>query len=466
MRDVFMKAYIVCSHETTRNNLQPLLPQFHVVDKPPPERVDLLLRWGTGDGIDNAHVVLNPKKAVEASQFSHHVATALRTNRLTANVSTKAGPRYRVYMFDLRSFSIVRRVRGRWRFIRPKRRLRERLVIRSRRALYALGLTSGSVDIGITQRGRFYIQRIDSGPRLTDALSRRLAAAVTSFMDQRRYTAEGRDVVLGADPEFILRHRRTKRIVTANRFFPYRGTVGHDRLLARRLRGRPLAELRPAPSPDPHQVYRNIRNGVRRAMARTGWRIEFTAGSLPFPSFPIGGHIHFSKVSLTTKFIQALDTYLAVPLLLIDHPTRSWRRRLRYGYLGDFRFQHHGGFEYRSLPSWLVSPAITRAVLCMAKVIAHEYHRLPVHYLAQPAMQRAFYQADKVPFQRRFPDMWSHFTSVPTYKQYEQEIAPLKKLIDAQQVWPDRTDLKPRWFARRRRRSRRRRARRTRRARV
>ena len=75
------------------------------------------------------------------------------------------------------------------------------------------------------------------------------------FIAERRDDPTGRSVILGADPEFILRRRRSGRIVAANRYFPYRGSVGHDRLYARFLRGRPLAELRPAPASEPEELF-------------------------------------------------------------------------------------------------------------------------------------------------------------------------------------------------------------------
>ena len=208
------------------------------------------------------------------------------------------------------------------------------------------------------------------------------------FIAERRDDPTGRSVILGADPEFILRRRRSGRIVAANRYFPYRGSVGHDRLYARFLRGRPLAELRPSPASEPEELFQHIRRAIRKAMARTGSRVEFTAGSLPFARFPIGGHIHFSGIPLTSNLLRALDVYLAVPLLLIDNPARSWRRRLRYGFWATSASSATAALSTaRCLAG--SSPSIARAVLCLAKVIAQEYHRLPLHFLDDINMQHA-----------------------------------------------------------------------------
>ncbi len=446
-----MNVYIVCEHASTRQRLQECLPDVTLSDRAPDAPVDLLVRWGSWHGSDLARTVLNPRHAVEACRYHRHVVRVARVNRIGAVSDPRIVARYRIYLFDMRSYAITRRVGKRWRLIKPSRTLLEKLVIRARRVLYSLGLHTGCVEMVPGASGRFLVVRVHSGPVLNRTLSQRFAKALMKFIAERRDDPTGRSVILGADPEFILRRRRSGRIVAANRYFPYRGSVGHDRLYARFLRGRPLAELRPAPASEPEELFQHIRRAIRKAMARTGSRVEFTAGSLPFARFPIGGHIHFSGIPLTSNLLRALDVYLAVPLLLIDNPARSWRRRLRYGFLGDFRFQRHGGFEYRTLPSWLVAPSIARAVLCLAKVIAQEYHRLPLHFLDDVNMQHAFYVANKQPFYRRFNEMWSHLEEVPTYRRYEEALLPLKRWVDAQKVWPDRSDLKPRWFVRKKR---------------
>lgn len=454
-----MKKVFVCSHEPTRLRMAAALEGFETSPRVPDEPVDILLRWGVADGPDNAAWIINRRGAVERSGDWEQVVNFLHANRIPT--SNQAAPRYRVYLFDMRTFAITRRVGRTWRMFRPYRKLRELLAVRCRRVLYALGLHAGAVEVGVSRRGRLVITKVSSGPRLSAPLARRLAAAIHEYMNQHRYDPSDRQVVLGADPEFILRRRSTGRLVTANRFFPYRGMVGHDRLLRRSFGGRPLAELRPAPSADPHQLLRNLRRAMRRAILRTGRRIAFSAGSLPVASLPIGGHIHFSGISFTADFLWALDIYLGIPLLLLDHPVRAARRRRRYGYLGDFRFQRHGGFEYRTLPSWIISPTIALAVLCLAKTIAQEYHRLPRHLLARHELQRAFYQSYKEPFYERFPELWYYLEQVPTFHQYAEYIRPIKQWIDDRKTWPDHADINRRWLTPSPRRPRRR-ARRTR----
>src|SRR5690606_31866806 len=90
-----------------------------------------------------------------------------------------------------------------------------------------------------------------------------------------------------------------------------------------------------------------------------------------------------------------LDNYLALPVLFLENPKSSRLRRPRYGFLGDWRSQPHGGFEYRTPGSWLISPQYAQAVLCLAKVVATDYPLLRRNVFLSLANQRAFYQADK-----------------------------------------------------------------------
>jgi hypothetical protein len=69
---------------------------------------------------------------------------------------------------------------------------------------------------------------------------------------------------------------------------------------------------------------------------------------------------------------------------MIENPRSASLRRKRYGNLADFRIKKYGGFEYRTLGSWLVSPEITRGVLCLAKITISHYLELDQNYFASP----------------------------------------------------------------------------------
>ncbi len=175
----------------------------------------------------------------------------------------------------------------------------------------------------------------------------------------------------------------------------------------------PLAEVRPPPSPDPLELVENLRRAfARAASAVRGHRISFQAGGTALRRFSIGGHIHFSNARLSTDLLRALDNYVALPVLLLENPVSSRLRRPRYGYLGDWRPQPHGGFEYRTPGSWVISPQYAAAVLCLAKAVAQDYPLLRRNVFLSAANQRAFYAADKAALRPHFFPLWNDLRGV------------------------------------------------------
>ncbi|MDT2266346.1 hypothetical protein P7H12_25890 [Paenibacillus larvae] len=98
---------------------------------------------------------------------------------------------------------------------------------------------------------------------------------------------------------------------------------------------------------------------------------------------------------MNVHLLRALDNYLAMPLVLAEGITTRFRRP-RYGFLGDYRRQRHGGFEYRSLPSWLVEPDLTEGIFCLSALIASHYLELNKLPLQELSFQRAYYEGEKI----------------------------------------------------------------------
>src|SRR5690606_25871755 len=112
---------------------------------------------------------------------------------------------------------------------------------------------------------------------------------------------------LGADPEFaILMPGNPEKVVPASWFFPARTGVGTDRVNGRP--GRPLGELRPAPSPSPLQLLETLRSGLAHAGRRLkGKPYVLRAGGCPVPYLPTGGQIHFGHLQPVTDTLKAMD---------------------------------------------------------------------------------------------------------------------------------------------------------------
>jgi len=456
--------------------LGPHLPEFRLSSQPLSGPWDLVIRWGNGDGDDPHARLLNPAGAVRMQRDRDAIAAICAVNAIPASLTLQGPPfgrvrprhsavHYRVDLFDLATVAVYRWDGTRYRHF-PWRGSSRVASIRqlARRALYAAGLHFGAVLVG-NAGGRLRVLGIDPGPALSPALAKGYASALRTYAQRLPggpVTGQpssplplgdppppDRDVVLGCDPEFVLRRRRTGRLVPASRFFPRAGQVGLDRVVLR-VKGvphHPIAELRPAPSPSPYELL----EGLRRAMLRAAWAvrgrgIRFEAGTMGARGYPIGGHIHFSNVRPTTDLLRALDNYLTIPLFLLEDPAAARARRPRYGTLGDFRMQRHGGFEYRTAPSWIFSPEFSLAVLCLAKVIATDFARLPRNVLAGSAEQTDFYRGRKERFRHAFPDLWRDIEATASYRRYGADMEVLRRLVERQRQLHERADIKVRWL--------------------
>ncbi len=278
------------------------------------------------------------------------------------------------------------------------------------RALYAIGLDYGVVKIGILPGNKATVLDINPSPPLNQEMTRSFTEAILQYSRKLPgMVAKLNQVVLGADPEFILR-KPGGDLAMASDYFPRYGRVGCDAIWQGEDRSaKPLVEIRPRPTPDPRELVIRIYKGLIQASRRIkDGRIQWLAGALPHPGFPLGGHIHFSGVHLNFKLLRALDHYLALPLMLVEDP-KGARRRPTYGYLGDFRPQFHGGFEYRTLPSWLVSPTLTKGVLSAAKLVAAKYPLLGADDLNSYVVQKAYYRGEKDELREIVHGLWNEF---------------------------------------------------------
>lgn len=320
----------------------------------------------------------------------------------------------------------------------------QRAVREAVKALYALGLDYGEADVGIRPDGRLTVLGVRPGPdaglgeRFAEALTRCAAAYA-------RERARTEPAVLGSDPEFLLLSAAGK-VVPASRFLERDGEAGCDAIV---LRGHrvitPLAELRPRPSRSPRQLAANLQRAMRLAASRiSDASLAWLAGGMPLRGFPLGGHIHFSRVWLNAHLLRALDNYLALPLMLIEADSTR-HRRPRYGFLGDFRRQPHGGFEYRTLPSWMVTPQVTVGVLSFARLIADGYLQLCSRPLDDVRLLEAYYEGDKAAVLPAVRQLLEELERLPGYAEFAADIEPLKARILRMEPWNERADFRRSW---------------------
>lgn len=446
-----MSCLLIYGDRPPHRALRSELNHFVITDRWQAGNWTCVFRWGSDVGNDKGQRVINTIAALRNSS-GPNLRSILHANKIA--LYEGARPRWRVYLFDLRTIAVLQAGDRRWRKVgqwtaAPLLGVRDL----ARRALYAVGLHFGAVEISGSE-GNYYVVRILTAPPLDGPIARSFARAMTTYAGATRTSLHdpsgSEEVVLGADPEFILRNRRTGRTVSAARFFTRWGVVGLDRIYFRRngVNFYPLAEVRPPPSADPLQLVENLRRAIARAAgAVRGHNIRFEAGGTARSRFTLGGHIHFSNVRLTTDLLHTLDNYLALPVLFLENPVSCRLRRPRYGYLGDWRPQPHGGFEYRTPGSWMISPQYAAAVLCLAKAIVQDYPLLRRNVLVDPVNQQAFYRADKATLRPHFWSLWQDLQSSPVFREFKEHIELIHQMVSDERRWNERVDLKRRWLA-------------------
>src|SRR5690606_25638547 len=120
-------------------------------------------------------------------------------------------------------------------------------------------------------------------------------------------------------------------------------------------------------------------------------------------------------------------------------------RRPVFGWLGHARQKHHGGFEYRTPASWLVSPVVTRGVLALAKLVTVHRDLLRRRPLSQLRMQKAYYEGDHQTISRFLTAWKQDIRTTPSYPVYATEIEPFIRLIDEGWHWDEQTDIRLAW---------------------
>jgi hypothetical protein len=312
------------------------------------------------------------------------------------------------------------------------------------RSVYALGLECGEVTVAVQSPHRAKV--VEVNPVWGESDASRLLPMFRKFprWEEER---KGETLMLGADPEFALRGG-DGRMVLASDFLGKSGTVGYDSTRYREEldpHQHPLVELRPEPSADPDRLFQSIYQALLLARKKIADdSVEWLAGGMPFAGYPIGGHIHFSGVPLGFSLLRKLDAYVTLPLVLVEDEGCR-RRRPRYGFLGDVRVKSHGGFEYRTPPSWLVTPLVTRGVLSLAKLVATQHTRLKACPHVQLRLLRAYYRGEKEPLIPYVRSVWQELSHLPDYQADRHVLDGYFRYLLSGERWPADEDIRLAW---------------------
>lgn len=313
------------------------------------------------------------------------------------------------------------------------------------RTLYSLGLDYGLVTCGIGAGKNQVVLDVNVSPICDNEMERKIVQAIMTYSEGIFHTKENQQILLGADPEFIIKSPKG-HLVLASNYFPMKGKVGCDAIwLGQNRKDKPLFELRPEPTSDPRKLVIRIYEGLLLAAKKVSHVSgKWLAGNMPVAGLPLGGHIHFSGIKPDFKLLRALDNYLALPLILAEDES-GIKRRPNYGYLGDYRLKHYGGFEYRTLPSWLVSPILTKGAFAIAKCVAHNYQRLQYKPLGDINIQEAYYSGEKNSIRYWIDLLWSDLYALDDYQQHAQYLDQFFYYLQAGRKWNEKLDFRKSW---------------------
>lgn len=397
-----------------------------------------------------ARRVLNPPASVIDSLNKKNAGQMLELNGI--NFGQRTGETilkyYDVLIFDMNVISI--RTRGA-ESNPPVKYIKEtecvKIVDIARKTIYVLGLDYGLVTIALTGKRKPRVIDVCDSPPIRKKDMKGLINKIIVLKNQDYQSVNLTDEVkIGADPEFMLFNAKSGRMIAASDFFPREGIVGCDNIRVPNRQQRPVAEIRPNPATSPRELTDNIKIALTSANKLAPYHnVRWVAGSQPLSGYSIGGHIHFSNIPINYALLRALDNYLGIIVFLIENPLSAALRRKKYGHLADIRLKDYGGFEYRTLGSWLVTPEITCAVLCLAKIVAEHYLELSSVYLNSTEALQAFYEGNQEYFRPLFQKIWREISRTSTYNEYKEELKVIINMIENNITWDERLDLKLAW---------------------
>ncbi|KQL44483.1 hypothetical protein AN963_24080 [Brevibacillus choshinensis] len=312
------------------------------------------------------------------------------------------------------------------------------------RSLYAAGIDAGQVTIMAASAHRAKVVRVDPDWPMKSVDHYLMKAR--QWWEAKLATHTQELERMGADPEFALR-KPDGGMALASDYLKVNGTVGCDTTRYREelaMHQHPVAELRPAPSEDPDDLFFHVFDALKLAAKKiSNPKLEWLAGGMPFPGYPIGGHIHFAEMTPTFSLRRKLDAYLALPLVLIEDAGCHLRRK-RYGFLGDVREKEYG-FEYRTLPSWLVHPDVTRGLLHLARLVVTSLHQLQATPHLQLPLIKAYYRGEKGVLAPYVRQIWSELSELPGYVLSRIHLDRYFTYLLSREPWPASEDLRKIW---------------------
>ncbi|MDR1159833.1 MAG: hypothetical protein LBK69_04325, partial [Syntrophomonadaceae bacterium] len=389
--------------------------------------------------------MINSAQAIKNSLAPKVCSDILTLNNIACANEDEILKKYEITMvgFDCINIKVFSNEKGKKKTYYAQEKDNKKVVSIAGKAIYVLGLDLGMAEIAFTKKRVYKVRRVEPSPEIEPEFIEKIISKLEAMSELDSNSSQ--EVFMGADPEFMLLNSKNGKMIPASDHFPREGLVGCDNIRVPNRQQRPVAEVRPKPSNSPYELVKNIHGALLSAQKLAPYKnVKWIAGSLPTGNYSIGGHIHFSQIQFNASVIRAFDNYLAIPVFLIENPVSAAKRRKKNGTLGDYRLKEYG-FEYRTLSSWLVSPQVASAVLCLAKIVASRYYLLNNNFFSHLETHQAFYQGEQEYFYNIFSQLWLTLEQIDLYKLYKDDLEIIKNMVTEKKHWDENADFRLAW---------------------
>ena len=288
------------------------------------------------------------------------------------------------------------------------------------------------------------------------AIWRKYIARIKQFgLNHYRANSQYEKILYGMDCEFLLFDRMREKALNASHFLPLTGVAGCD---AVRRNGRviyPIMELRPLPAPSPRLLIEHLHHAMVEAKiyitsSKYRNKISWLGGAYPYGRLPIGCHLHLSGIPYDPEMIRTFDTYLALPLALLEPKLEGSRRRPMYGMFGDVRIQDHGGaggFEYRTLPNFLYTPELALDITTLLALLTKHYRKLNRREATKSEWLHAFMNpAANHHYRRLAVELLEEVKHIAADVDMKLSVTRLIDLLAHDWTWDERADIRQNWL--------------------
>ena len=257
--------------------------------------------------------------------------------------------------------------------------------------------------------------------------------------------------LIGSDAELMLLYRGKAAPFEGNikDFFGLDGATGYNR----------IAEIRVPATENPIEMANAIREVFRNKISKHPKTLNYDWRAGSFCLYGLGGHIHqgVSRKDVDYTFAsRVIANYLGSISLLLEDSDGAYKRRNNndgehfYGHLTDVREKQYG-FENRCFSSWLVSPAVATAHLCLAKVIMYELLNNSSFSPVERFTDSDFKKVNKEKILKHFDQIWKEISEMSLFKEYKEYLNLFPFLVKNNLSWFSRSesggiaDLKLTW---------------------